>query len=102
MSIVAWLILGLISGFVGSKIVNKRGEGLFLDIVLGIVGAIAGLVLGAASIRYIESLLYDVKATDATMLAFPCLTIVAIALLAAIPPVIRAVRIDPVSTLRAD
>jgi uncharacterized membrane protein YeaQ/YmgE (transglycosylase-associated protein family) len=42
MSILAWIILGLIAGFVASKIVNKRGEGLVLDLVLGIVGAIAG------------------------------------------------------------
>jgi uncharacterized membrane protein YeaQ/YmgE (transglycosylase-associated protein family) len=42
MSYLAWIILGLIAGFIGSKIVNKRGEGLLLDIVLGIVGAIVG------------------------------------------------------------
>jgi uncharacterized membrane protein YeaQ/YmgE (transglycosylase-associated protein family) len=42
MSIFAWIILGLLAGFIGSKIVNKRGEGLILDLVLGIVGAIAG------------------------------------------------------------
>jgi uncharacterized membrane protein YeaQ/YmgE (transglycosylase-associated protein family) len=42
MSILGWIILGLISGFIGSKIVNKTGEGFFLDIVLGIVGAIVG------------------------------------------------------------
>lgn len=42
MSFVAWIILGLIAGFIGSKLVNKRGEGLILDIVLGIVGAIVG------------------------------------------------------------
>jgi uncharacterized membrane protein YeaQ/YmgE (transglycosylase-associated protein family) len=42
MSILAWLVLGLIAGFIGSKIVNKSGEGLFLDIILGIVGAIVG------------------------------------------------------------
>ena len=42
MSILAWLILGLLAGFIGSKIVNKRGEGLLLDIVLGIVGAFVG------------------------------------------------------------
>jgi uncharacterized membrane protein YeaQ/YmgE (transglycosylase-associated protein family) len=41
-SVVAWIILGLISGFIGSKIVNKRGEGIALDIVLGIVGAVVG------------------------------------------------------------
>jgi uncharacterized membrane protein YeaQ/YmgE (transglycosylase-associated protein family) len=42
MSFVAWIVLGLIAGFIGSKLVNKRGEGLILDIVLGIVGAIVG------------------------------------------------------------
>jgi len=42
MSFLAWIVLGLIAGFIGSKIVNKRGEGLFLDIVLGVVGAIVG------------------------------------------------------------
>ena len=39
MSILAWIILGLLAGSIGSKIVNKRGEGFLLDIVLGIVGA---------------------------------------------------------------
>ena len=42
MSIIAWLILGLIAGFIGSKIVNKSGEGIVLDIVLGIIGAAVG------------------------------------------------------------
>jgi len=42
MSILAWVVLGLLAGFIGSKIVNKRGEGLILDIVLGIIGAVAG------------------------------------------------------------
>jgi uncharacterized membrane protein YeaQ/YmgE (transglycosylase-associated protein family) len=42
MSIIAWIVLGLISGFIASKIVNKTGEGLFLDIALGVVGAVVG------------------------------------------------------------
>ena len=42
MSIFGWILLGLISGFVASKIVNRAGEGFFLDIILGIVGAIVG------------------------------------------------------------
>jgi uncharacterized membrane protein YeaQ/YmgE (transglycosylase-associated protein family) len=42
MSIIVWLILGLIAGFIGSKIVNKSGEGVVLDIVLGIIGAVVG------------------------------------------------------------
>jgi uncharacterized membrane protein YeaQ/YmgE (transglycosylase-associated protein family) len=42
MSFLAWIVLGLISGFIASKIVNKAGEGVVMDIVLGIVGAVAG------------------------------------------------------------
>ena len=42
MSFLAWIVLGLIAGFIGSKIVNRRGEGPLLDIVLGIVGAMLG------------------------------------------------------------
>ncbi len=42
MSWLAWIVLGLIAGFIGSKIVNKSGEGFFLDIILGIIGAIVG------------------------------------------------------------
>jgi uncharacterized membrane protein YeaQ/YmgE (transglycosylase-associated protein family) len=45
MSIVAWLVVGLIAGFLASKVVNKTGEGLVLDIVLGVVGAMVGGVL---------------------------------------------------------
>lgn len=42
MSILAWIVLGLIAGFIGSKIVNKTGEGFLLDIVVGVVGAVVG------------------------------------------------------------
>ncbi len=45
MSIIAWIVLGLISGFIASKIVNKSGDGLVPDLVLGIVGAVAGGIL---------------------------------------------------------
>ena len=45
MEIISWLVLGLIAGFIGSKIVNKSGEGFWLDIALGIVGAIVGGIL---------------------------------------------------------
>jgi uncharacterized membrane protein YeaQ/YmgE (transglycosylase-associated protein family) len=42
MSVLAWIVLGLIAGFIGSKIVNRRGEGILLDILLGVVGAFIG------------------------------------------------------------
>lgn len=42
MSFLAWIILGLIAGFIASKIVNRAGEGFLMDIVLGIIGAVVG------------------------------------------------------------
>ena len=42
MSIISWIVLGLIAGFIGSKLVNKTGEGVFLDIALGVVGGVVG------------------------------------------------------------
>jgi predicted permease len=77
------------------------------DVTAGIfaavgVGAVVGLGLGMASSRYIASLLYQVKMTDPGVLAFPSLIILATALLAAVPAVIRALRIDPAAMLRAE
>ena len=42
MGIIAWLVLGLVAGFFASLLMNKRGEGFFMDIILGIVGAVVG------------------------------------------------------------
>lgn len=42
MSILAWLVLGVVAGFIASKIVNKSGEGLIRDLILGVVGAVVG------------------------------------------------------------
>ena len=54
MSLLAWIILGLIAGWIASKIVNKRGEGALMDILLGIVGAVIGgwifRMLGASGV----------------------------------------------------
>ena len=49
MSIISWIVLGLIAGFIGSKIVNKSGQGLLRDIALGVVGAVVGGVLAGAA-----------------------------------------------------
>jgi predicted permease len=67
-----------------------------------LTGAVAGLCAGVASQRYFASLLYNVKGTDLVMLAVPSAIILAASLLAALPPVIRAVRIDPALMLLAD
>ena len=63
-----------------------------------------GLDVGQLCISAVSEaeLLYGVKATDTAMLVLPAMTIVAAALVAAVPAVIHAVRIDPVSMLRAD
>lgn len=65
-------------------------------------GSFAGLVLGLATVRYIESLFYQVKPGDPAMLALPSLIILAATVLAALPAVIHAVRIDPVKMLRSE
>jgi ABC-type antimicrobial peptide transport system permease subunit len=74
----------------------------FEGFAMVLIGAIAGSVLGIASVRYVESLLYQVKPTDAAMLALPLVTILSAALLATLPAVIRAVRVDPARMLRAE
>jgi uncharacterized membrane protein YeaQ/YmgE (transglycosylase-associated protein family) len=54
MSVIAWIVFGLVAGFIASKIVNKRGEGTVLDIALGVVGAVIGgflfTLLGASGV----------------------------------------------------
>jgi putative ABC transport system permease protein len=67
-----------------------------------LVGALVGLALGMVSVRYIGTLLYQVKPSNPAILVLPSLTILAAALLAALPAVIRALRIDPVAMLRAE
>jgi ABC-type antimicrobial peptide transport system permease subunit len=67
-----------------------------------LVGGLAGLALSMGSVRYIEALFYEVKATEVGVLALPSLAILTAALVTALPAVIRAVRTDPVTMLRAD
>lgn len=67
-----------------------------------VLGAMVGLGLGVASERYIESLLYQVRATDLTMLLVPVVALMTVAVMASLPPVIRAVRTDPVTTIRVE
>jgi predicted permease len=67
-----------------------------------LVGAVIGLAIGMASVRYIETLFYQVRANDASMLLLPALSLFAAALLASLPAVLQAVKIDPVNTLRSE
>jgi ABC-type antimicrobial peptide transport system permease subunit len=67
-----------------------------------VVGAAMGLLAGLASQRYFENLLYEVKGTDPAMLGLPALIMFLAALVAALSPVIHAVRTDPTETLRAE
>jgi uncharacterized membrane protein YeaQ/YmgE (transglycosylase-associated protein family) len=58
MSFLAWMVLGLVAGFIGSKLVNRKGEGILLDILLGVVGAFAGgwlfHIFGAPGVRGLD------------------------------------------------
>jgi len=64
--------------------------------------AAAGIALGMASVRYVQTLLFGVKGTDPSMLIAPALVLLAAALLATLPAVLRAARIDPSIMLRAE
>jgi predicted permease len=73
------------------------------DIFLTIgLGAAAGIALGFGASRYVESLFYQVKATDADMLALPACAFLVTSLLATLPAVLRALRTDPTEILRAE
>ena len=72
---------------------------LFLTIALG---AFAGVALGFGAARYLQSLFYQVKATDAEMIALPACAIVLTALVATLPAVLRALHTDPTQILRAE
>jgi ABC-type antimicrobial peptide transport system permease subunit len=81
------------------SIAVQMAERAFAVILLGIL---VGFGLGMAAVRNIESLLFGVKATGVWMLAIPGITILMLAFVASLPAAIRAVRIDPATTLRAE
>jgi predicted permease len=89
------LALGASGGDVARRVTMKTGATV-------VVGALAGLALGLASERYVDALLYQVRVTDAGMLVLPSIAILAVAMLASISAVVRAVRIDPLTMLRED
>ena len=72
--------------------------------LLGVVvlGVAVGLIAGLGAGRFVQTLLFDVKATDAAMVAAPIFLLLGAGVLAALPPAIRATRIDPAETLRGE
>jgi predicted permease len=71
-------------------------------IVMIALGSAIGIGLGLDSEHYIAALLYEVKASDPNLLALPLITMLGAAVLAALPPVLRAVHIDPATLLRSE
>lgn len=78
-------------------VVHRVTSGLLGMVSLGLF---VGLVVGVACGRVVQSLLFEVKATDPETIIGPLIILLAVALFAALPPVLRAVRIDPAQTLR--
>ena len=78
-------------------------RGVISDVfAMVLVGLVVGMILGIASVRLFESLLFEVKATAPGALALPAVTIFAVTLLAALPAVVRAIRIRPAGVLRSE
>ena len=81
----------------------KIAQGVTADVfTMTLVGSAAGLALGVVTARYLETLLFDVRATDWARLALPVFSILAAAILAALPAAMRAARVDPAEALRAE
>ena len=74
---------------------------LFRSLMIAL-GGCAGVVLGFGAARYVASLFYQVKATDADMIALPVCALGLTTLVATLPAVLRALRTDPTKTLRAE
>jgi len=74
----------------------------FDSLLMIVLGACAGIALGFGAARFVASLFYQVKATDADMIVLPICAIVLTALMATLPAVLRALRTDPTAILRAD
>jgi uncharacterized membrane protein YeaQ/YmgE (transglycosylase-associated protein family) len=79
MGVIAWIVVGLIAGFIGSKIVNKSGEGLIRDIILGIIGAFVGgwifNAMGAAGVSGVNiySIFVAVVGAIIVLVAYPAI-----------------------------
>jgi hypothetical protein len=86
-------------GAPSAHVVRRVTTGMLLMVS---VGSVIGLAAGLAGAQLLEALLFDVKSTDVPMMAAPVLLLFAAAASAALPPVIRAVRLDPARTLRSE
>ncbi len=82
-----------------AQVVRLVTSGLFGMVSLGLLFGLAG---GVACGRFVEGLLFEVKATDPGAVAVPLVALLGVALLASIPPTLRAVQIDPAQTLRSE
>ncbi len=89
------MALGARAGAVARKVTSE-------SFAMLLIGAAAGLGAGAYSAQWVETLLFQVKANDPMMLTVPAAVLALVALAAAVPPVIQAVRIDPASMLRSE
>jgi putative ABC transport system permease protein len=89
------MAVGARSGSI-ARLVTVRSFAMILT------GSAAGVALGLASARYMETLFYQVKATDAGMLLLPAVAILSVALVAMVPAIVRALHTDPVEILRAE
>jgi putative ABC transport system permease protein len=87
------LALGASTAQIGRLVIGRA-------VAMGIVGVVAGLVLARALTRFMESLLLEVGATDASVFTLAAVSVLAIAVLAACAPAVQALRVDPTKSLR--
>ena len=89
------LALGARSSHVVRDVTAESATVLCLGVAIGVAG-------GWISGRWVEALLFEVKAGDPATIVTPILILAVVALLAGLPPAIRALRMDPAHVLRGD
>jgi ABC-type antimicrobial peptide transport system permease subunit len=87
---------------IGARMLDIAWQATSRVFLMVMTGALIGAVLGTVSVRYIATLLYGVKGSDPVMFTGPALLVLSMALLSALPVVLRASRIDPKLMLRAE
>jgi len=69
---------------------------------LAAIGAVAGMTLAAAGTRFIESMLFGVTGRDPVTLTGVTVLLAVLVVLGCLVPALKAARVDPMTTLRAE
>ena len=102
---ILWFVLAVVcQALSGLPLLFYRGSTGAQKLAAGLMalGSLAGVAAGVVAGRLVEALLYEVEPTGLDTMAAPILTLALVALVASLPPALRAARVDPAQTLRSE